>query len=75
MKPLSMERIGHPEGAVYDMSITMDAGTLEPMITLRHGILVWGMKTHRSHSQPCEYDDPLSKGFSRKNMAYMGLAA
>jgi len=60
------------EGAVYDKSITMDAGTLEPMITYGTNPGM-GMKITGRIPNPANMSDPSQKASLEKTLAYMGL--
>jgi len=60
------------EGAVYDKSITMDAGSLEPMITYGTNPGM-GMKITGRIPNPAGMSDASQKASLEKTLAYMGL--
>jgi len=60
------------EGAAYDKSITMDAGSLEPMITYGTNPGM-GMKITGRVPNPAGMSDASQKASLEKTLAYMGL--
>ncbi len=60
------------EGAAYDKSITMDAGSLEPMITYGTNPGM-GMKITGRIPNPASMSDASQKAALEKTLAYMGL--
>ena len=64
--------LGTDEGAVYDKSITMDAGSLEPMITYGTNPGM-GMKITGRIPNPAGMSDASQKASLEKTLAYMGL--
>ena len=60
------------EGAVYDKSVTLDASTLEPMITYGTNPGM-GMKITDRVPDPSALGDPNQKLALQKALAYMGL--
>ena len=64
--------LGTDEGAVYDKSITMDAGSLEPMISYGTNPGM-GMKITGRIPNPAGMSDASQKASLEKTLAYMGL--
>ena len=60
------------EGATYDKSITMNAGSLEPMITYGTNPGM-GMKITGRIPNPASLEDASQKAALEKTLAYMGL--
>ena len=60
------------EGAAYDKSVTLDASSLEPMITYGTNPGM-GMKISESIPDPASYRDPSQKSALEKSLAYMDL--
>jgi 3-isopropylmalate/(R)-2-methylmalate dehydratase large subunit len=60
------------EGAAYDKSVTLDAGSLEPMITYGTNPGM-GMKITGRIPDPASLNDPSQKAGLEKTLAYMGL--
>ena len=60
------------EGATYDKSVTLDAGSLEPMITYGTNPGM-GMKITESIPDPATVSDASQKAALIKSLAYMGL--
>jgi 3-isopropylmalate/(R)-2-methylmalate dehydratase large subunit len=66
------KRLITDEGAAYDKSISMDAGSLEPMITYGTNPGM-GMKITERVPNPANLSDASQKASLEKTLAYMGL--
>jgi 3-isopropylmalate/(R)-2-methylmalate dehydratase large subunit len=60
------------EGSIYDKTFTIDASTLEPMITYGTNPGM-GMKINDHIPDPASYSDPSQKSALEKALAYMNL--
>jgi len=60
------------EGAAYDKSITLDASSLEPMLTYGTNPGM-GMKITERIPDPASFADPSQKAALEKSLTYMGL--
>ena len=60
------------EGAVYDRSVTIDAGSLEPMITYGTNPGM-GMSITAALPDPSQVADPMARDSISKALKYMGL--
>lgn len=70
----SWKQLATDEGAVYDQAVTIDANTLEPMITFGtnpgHGMAISG-----AIPDPGSVSDPIERESLKKALQYMGLEA